>query len=81
MKKLMEKISWQNEYQKLLLESMKVELVGLPEGYLIPKKIRGKNYTIFVNQEMNSESSNPGQIRLLTTIIFIKRRPFSAVGF
>lgn len=72
MKKLMQKISWQNEYQKLLLESMKVELKGLPEGYLIPKKIGGKNYTYLRESRNEFGVIKPGADKIVNRHNFHK---------
>lgn len=54
MKALIEKLSWENQYHKLLLDSMKHDAEGLPKGYLVPKTVNGKRYTYI--RELQKES-------------------------
>ncbi len=56
MKALIEKIGWENQYHKILLNSMKKEAEGLPKGYLVPKTVNGKRYTYI--RELQKEPSD-----------------------
>lgn len=55
MKTLIEKLDWENQYHKILLDSMKHEAEKLPKGYLVPKTINGKKYTYI--RELQNEPS------------------------
>ena len=66
MKALIEKMAWENQYHKILLDSMKKEVEGLPKGYLVPKT--GKGILTSGNSRRNHQIEQRLLIKLLTGI-------------